>query len=75
MFNKITLANLNRENRDKTLIKYISTFKNNELSAVHDSYVTLEGFVRDPNIKMKNQIHEFEKIYTRRTPAGIVLSK
>ena len=40
----------------------MSAFKNKELSAVHDNYVTFCRFVRDPNIKMKDLIHEFEKL-------------
>ena len=67
------LANLNGENRLKTLIEYISTFKNNELSVVLDCYVTFDRFFKDPNIKMKDFIHEFVKFYTRITFTGIAL--
>ena len=42
-------------------------FKKDNLSEVYELYINFHRFVKSPNGKMEEHIHEFEKLYTRIT--------
>ena len=66
----MTLASLslNNENGANAIIRYKSNlFKKDNLLEVYELYINFHWFVKNPNGKMEEHIHEFEKLYTKIT--------